>query len=193
VIDLDELAARLGPPRPRPRTYRAAVAIVLRPGPRGPECLLMRRTARAGDRWSGDVSFPGGFRHGDEDPVTTARRETFEEVGLSLGEPLGALADAPGRPWTWLTPFTITPVVFRADAPPSLVLSEDEVVSARWIALLDLYDEANRDRFWWGFTPGRARTRPRIPLRMPRVHIGDYDIWGLTLEILFGLPGGPNS
>ena len=39
---------------------RAAVAITLRSGAQGPEVLLMQRVERAGDRWSGQVSFPGG-------------------------------------------------------------------------------------------------------------------------------------
>src|SRR6478752_6570976 len=61
----------------------AAVAAVLVPSPDA--VLLIRRAERAGDPWSGHMALPGGRREPeDADLVETARRETFEEVGLQL-------------------------------------------------------------------------------------------------------------
>ena len=50
-----------------------------------PEVLLIKRAARAGDRWTSHIALPGGKR---EDADTTDRatsiRETREETGLEL-------------------------------------------------------------------------------------------------------------
>jgi len=183
-----DLEPRLGPPAPRDKPHPAAVAVVLRDGEGGVEALLMRRAERAGDRWSGDVSFPGGFAHGDEGPTRAAQRETHEELGLELGEPLGALPDLPGPPWTWVSPFTITPLVFALNGDPPLTLEQSEVVSARWVPLATLLDPANRRDFWWVYRPWR-RLPVAMPVRMPKVNVGDYDVWGLTLQIVQSLGG----
>ena len=55
---------------------RAAVAAVLRFDRDAAELLLMRRAERDGDRWSGQVSMPGGREEAaDADLVATAVRE----------------------------------------------------------------------------------------------------------------------
>src|SRR5689334_15479301 len=62
----------------------AAVAIV---HAREPEesVLLMRRTERPEDSWSGHWSLPGGRRHAeDADLVQTALRELEEECGIRM-------------------------------------------------------------------------------------------------------------
>jgi ADP-ribose pyrophosphatase YjhB (NUDIX family) len=57
---------------------RAAVAVVLSDDG-DPALLFIRRQVRAGDPWSGQMAFPGGFRAADDEPVLlTARRETLE-------------------------------------------------------------------------------------------------------------------
>ncbi|CAK9068574.1 Uncharacterized HTH-type transcriptional regulator Rv1395, partial [Durusdinium trenchii] len=72
----------------RRRMARAAVAITHRAsgaadGQR--ELLFMQRAQRAGDPWSGDMSFPGGRMHADDPtPRFAAERETWEETGLDL-------------------------------------------------------------------------------------------------------------
>ncbi|MCP5115359.1 MAG: CoA pyrophosphatase, partial [bacterium] len=77
---------------------RAAVAIVLA----GPEeelrlCFILR-ARRRGDRWSGQMAFPGGrWEKVDASPVAIAERETLEEVGLVLdgAERVGTLSEMP--------------------------------------------------------------------------------------------------
>ena len=50
-----------------------------------PEVLFIKRAARAGDRWTSHVAFPGGKRDpGDSDDRATSIRETMEETGLNL-------------------------------------------------------------------------------------------------------------
>lgn len=167
---------------------RAGVAVCLRERD-GLEVLLMRRTARPGDAWGGHVSCPGGWAHAGEDVLDAARRETLEEVGLTLHEPLGQLTDRPGRPWRWLVPFSVSPFVFAVDGDPPLRPESSEVVSARWVPLAPLLDLRAADRFvfWW-------RPVRRIPLSIPslmaKVWIDDFDVWGMTLDLLQDL-GGP--
>ena len=63
----------------------AAVAIVRARQPRE-SVLLIRRSERQEDSWSGHWSFPGG-RRDPEDPdlLHTAFRELEEECGIRLG------------------------------------------------------------------------------------------------------------
>jgi 8-oxo-dGTP pyrophosphatase MutT (NUDIX family) len=63
----------------------AAVAIVRARQPRE-SILLMRRSERKEDSWSGHWSFPGGRRDPDDpDLLHTALRELEEECGIRLG------------------------------------------------------------------------------------------------------------
>lgn len=190
----DDLAAALSARTERPRAWprlrrSAAVAVVLRPAPAGPEVLLMRRVEREGDRWSGDVACPGGFALPDEALLAAAIRETEEELGLTLREDqlLGRLSMRPSRPWHRLSPFRIAPFVFAVspDAEPTRI-EASEVASARWVPLDALDPSAPRDHFWWRW---RISRRLALPVRVPRVWVDDYDVWGLTLRILDELSG----
>ena len=193
-LDLESLERSLipvhapDPAGPRVRR-RAAVAVVLREGPDGPTLALMRRAERPGDRWAGDVSLPGGFAHPeDASLIATAVRETREELGLDLsGAPvLGRLPTRPGPPWVRWVDFSVTPLVFRYSGPSSLSPDPQEAVSARWIRLADLRDPALQRRFWWSFRPMK-RVPVAVPMRLPKVVVGDYDVWGLTLDVLHTL------
>ena len=98
----------------------------------------------------GDVVFPGGHREDGEEPISTARREAYEEIGL----PYDALAEVLGG----LTPVTtrdrsrpIVPVVARVDRPAELVLDDREVELVIEPTLHYLLDEENWiERDWFG-------------------------------------------
>ena len=98
--DLAEVRAALARPPTRVAAEglrRAAVVMLLTPGRR---VWFVQRAERAGDPWSGHVAFPGGHEEpGDVDLRHTARRETWEEVGVDLDEARGAEGnrDAPRR------------------------------------------------------------------------------------------------
>jgi 8-oxo-dGTP pyrophosphatase MutT (NUDIX family) len=50
-----------------------------------PEILFIKRATRTGDRWTGQIAFPGGGREpNDGDDCATGVRETREEIGLDL-------------------------------------------------------------------------------------------------------------
>ena len=119
---------------------RAAVAIVLTDNASSLDLLLIERSQRVGDPWSGHMAFPGGrVDVGDATARAAAERETLEEVGLSLAgsELLGRLDDLPGLPVP--SDFAVSAFVFYASAPGPLALNH-EVRDAFWFPLAALSD-----------------------------------------------------
>ncbi len=182
---LSELAARVEralagrEPRRvvREGASRAAVAVVVG-GAADPAIAFIRRKVRAGDPWSGQMAFPGGFRASADEPLeTTASRETLEETGLDLarhGRLLGALDDLSPRT-QHLPPLIVAPFAFAVPSTPPLVAG-DEADDALWIPVRELVAPANRTTFTLAL-PGGERTFPGILVR-------DRVIWGLTERIL---------
>jgi 8-oxo-dGTP pyrophosphatase MutT (NUDIX family) len=162
--------------------HRAAVAVILREGPRGLEVLFIRRAEHPHDPWSGQMAFPGGRAEpGDGDLRYTAMRETQEETGLDLaqdGELLGRLdelrATARGRPLN----LAITPYVFRLARPAEPTLS-DEVTSVHWLGLDDLLGPAHRSQLEYVY---QGQT-----LQLPCLRVDDLVIWGLTYRMFSSL------
>jgi 8-oxo-dGTP pyrophosphatase MutT (NUDIX family) len=123
---------------------RAAVALTMRSDRDEPELLLIRRSDREGDPWSGQIALPGGRWSPDDDSLqATALRETQEETGVDIvasGLVLGALDDL--RPRTpHLPPIVVTPYVVSIESPPELRLNH-EVAEAFWIPWSMLVDPA---------------------------------------------------
>ncbi len=76
-----------------PGERAAAVLALLKPGPQGPELLLVRRALDM-EEHAGQIALPGGRVDGeDATPGATALREAWEETGLPPGQVqlLGAL------------------------------------------------------------------------------------------------------
>lgn len=71
--------------RPDTRRVPAGVAVQMR---RGDEIVMIQRTGAHGE---GTWSVPGGWISPGETPEEAARREVWEEVGVSLQEPLDFL------------------------------------------------------------------------------------------------------
>lgn len=67
----------------RAEAWPAAVALILAGPPL--DLLLIRRSESPLDPWSGHMALPGGRQErSDADSLSTAIRETFEEVGVAL-------------------------------------------------------------------------------------------------------------
>ncbi|MHB1327336.1 MAG: NUDIX hydrolase [Gemmatimonadales bacterium] len=154
---------------------RAAVAIVLAPNPDA--VLLIRRAERVGDRWSGQMAFPGG-RWAPEDPdlLTTARRETSEEVGLDLTDArlLGQFDDSAPRSPS-LPPVVVTPYLFAVDHRRPLYPNV-EVAEAGWVP----FDELLRSEIYRPFEYRAEGTK----YLFPGYHLPIGVVWGMTERIL---------
>ncbi len=89
TFDLTLLRKRVQEARITPESKEdkpvAAVAVIINPNDRSGSVLLIKRTERRGDPWSGQMAFPGGHKApNDQDFLETAIREAKEEVGIDL-------------------------------------------------------------------------------------------------------------
>ncbi len=170
----------------------AAVAVVLREGPRGAEVLFIERAMSAEDPWSGHMAFPGGRLEGHDDSARTAAcRETFEEVGLEItqSEYLGHLCDLTGRSGA-PTPMIVSAHAFHLERDQPLSLDPKEVRSAFWFPLAELRSESRRTTHTIAQFPDRIF--PAILVGEP----GRHFVWGLTyrfLEEMFTLIDRPQQ
>ncbi len=179
------LAALGAPPPSEEPGARAAVALVLREardaeGDVSAEILFIRRAEDPLDPWSGHMAFPGG--RADEadrgDSMTTALRETEEELGLSLrehGEPLGKLPELPAIARGRRVGLVIAPHVFALHHDVELSPSE-EVAEALWWPLSPLAGGELRTIYPCVFEGRR--------LELPGHLLGERVVWGLTYQML---------
>jgi 8-oxo-dGTP pyrophosphatase MutT (NUDIX family) len=154
------------------------VAVIVVPHPDA--ILLIRRSERAGDPWSGHIALPGGRRDAlDQDLVETAVRETREEVGIQLTPEhlVGSLEPVVPRTRT-LPPIAIWPFVFFLPGRPSLTLNS-EVASACWVEL---------DQLLQPTTHGRIRLEVGGDIRLVDAYqVEPGVVWGITERILTAL------
>lgn len=158
---------------------RAAVAVVLTPGP--DRFLLIRRADREGDRWSGHLAFPGGrWSPDDEGLVDTARRETKEEVGLTLeaAQLIGILDDLVPRS-SVLPPILVRPFVFVLPGYPPPLVPNPEVAEAWWVPLERLLEPG-------AYTPVEF-TRYGTLVRTMGYDLEQGILWGMSERILTSL------
>lgn len=174
VPDVSEIVTRVAAHRPRLAVrlggWQAATALVVHDHrDHGPAFLAIERAVRPGDRWSGHMALPGGRKDPvDLDLAATAARETFEEVGVVVGDPVGRLDDVPGR----VAANVVSTFVYTIVDEPTLRPEPAEVASAVWVPVAHLLSPA-------------ARSTHRLGIgRFPAVTYDGYTIWGLTYRIL---------
>jgi 8-oxo-dGTP pyrophosphatase MutT (NUDIX family) len=179
---LAERPGALAPDDGAPR--RAAVAIVLRHAGDGViELLLIKRSEREDDPWSGHIALPGG-RHDPTDATLqdTAVRETREETGIDLardGLVLGTLDEL--RPRSAMLPSIIVTPFVAVVRPNVVIETSDEVATAFWVSLAELTDPL---RAVEAEVSARGTT-----WRVPSYQLGGYTVWGMTERILHNLLG----
>jgi len=155
-------------------------------GTRGPvDVLLIERAEREGDPWSGQIAFPGGRRERtDRTLLDTARRETKEEIGLSLARDAKLLGWLPWRAPANRVDWIVVPYVFtlRRSAQPK---PTPEVARAFWARLDTLPEGLHKALLEF----------PDGDLEAPAFDVGGgKPLWGFTFRVLcdlFDLVGWP--
>ena len=164
-------------PRPDPAGLRPAAVLVPVVAREPQLTILFTQRATHLKEHSGQVSFPGGRVHAeDESPEATALREAREEIGLDPQrvELLGRMPEYHTR-----TGFRITPVIGIVTPPFELLADANEVAEIFEVPLPFLLDPANRQRqsrVWQG--------EERWFYAMPYER---YYIWGATAGMLVNL------
>ena len=158
---------------------RAAVALVFGGREHALSLCFVKRARRPGERWSGDMAFPGGWvSSADSGPREAAVREAREEVDLDLRDAsyLGQLDDrriryAGDGPAPVLSAF----VFYTGPSLPDLRPDGWETEFAYWISLEHLRCDTHRTLVAWD-------TR-----ELPGIRYLDHVIWGLTLWVFQSL------
>jgi 8-oxo-dGTP pyrophosphatase MutT (NUDIX family) len=155
----------------------AAVAIV-HTRSAGESVLLMRRTVREHDSWSGQWSFPGGRCDPvDRDAVDTALRELLEECGIrltrdDLDRPLPVrLARRRSGPYVPVAPF-----LFSIPGELPSIPCQHETAETRWVPLDMLRDPQQH----------RLLPVPGMPddTRFPAIDLRGLPLWGFTYRLI---------
>lgn len=157
-----------------PGFRQAAVLVPLLKTQAGYELLFTVRSSQLSSH-AGEISFPGGRVDDGETLEEAARREAFEEIGLTVTSEsiLGYLDDVPSP-----AKYIVTPVVAILEKPLDFTLSQAEVEEVFTADLSEL-----------------ARLEPRAEERVLQghrrlIHYYTYQqrtIWGLTGNVVKNL------
>lgn len=160
----------------RPR-IEAAVALILGHGSEGgAELFFIERARRDDDPWSGQMAFPGGRRaSADPDLATTAARETFEEVGIELADPLARLDDFVGTRNPRAQPLLVAPFVYELHERPRIATNH-EVNDTVWIPLRWILHPDSAARY--------RRESSSFGEAFPAFRYRHFVVWGLTYRVL---------
>jgi len=136
--------------------------------------LVVRRSEKEGDPWSGHWALPGGrWKEGDTDLGATLMREVLEETGIDLRS---------AAPVGWFGPFSpgnrpelkVSVLAVRVNPRPEVKLG-DELTDYRWVDVRSMGAERRTVMTSFG------------PREMEAFVSGDVLIWGLTARIIKAL------
>ena len=167
-MDVEHLFDGLGVP--------AAVLIGLVGHETEPSVILTRRQPFLRNH-AAEISLPGGrVEDADDDPASTALRETFEEIGVPPDkvELLGCLP-----PVMTVSEFRVYPFVGWIEPPVMFTVDEREVAEAFEIPLDFVLDTANHRREVASFDSGRHEFYV--------IEYLGHRVWGATAGILVDL------
>lgn len=125
---------------------------------------------------SGQISFPGGkYEQSDADMIYTAKRETFEEIGVEMDDiqVLGKLSELYIPP----SNFHVYPCIAYLERKPTFIEETKEVVKIIETDLNTLLDDDIAKR-------GEIQVRNNIKLDVPYFDVKGHTVWGATAMIL---------
>jgi len=154
---------------------RAAVMAIFYPKNEETYLLLILRKEYDGVH-SKQIGFPGGkMEKEDDDLLETARRETFEEVGI-LSEAIKMI-----KPMTevYIPPsnFLVQPFLGLYSEPKPFQIEPNEVEALVEVKLTDYLDEAN-------LVHQRLSTSYAHNILVPAFKLNGYTVWGATAMML---------
>ena len=162
-----------------PSCSEAAVSLVLAGRDDDLSLCVIRRAEHPLDPWSGHMALPGG-RSSPEDPSrrAVAERETFEEVGLALGDRhwIGPLSEVLVRLGDGGRQMILSPFIYYLGEELAPFATSDEVAEAYWIPLSHLWDPRHAGHMEWERNGAR--------LLLPAIRFRGHSIWGLTFRVL---------
>ncbi|MCZ6501046.1 MAG: CoA pyrophosphatase [Gammaproteobacteria bacterium] len=155
------------------RREKAAVLLPILTQPE-PALVLTQRSSNL-DNHAGEVAWPGGKQDPDDDSLlTTALRETWEEIGLP---PQRCNIIAELRPFISKFGLLVTPYVGLIEEPVELNANPDELEAIFKVPLSWLKDDPR--------TQTDIVSRYGETHRVPVYHYEGFRIWGLTAMILW--------
>nr|BFD65721.1 hypothetical protein HAGR004_07430 [Bdellovibrio sp. HAGR004] len=162
----------------------ACVALILRgQSEENLELGFIQRAQRPGDRWSGQLAFPGGKREAfDITDLDAAFRETLEEIGVRLSshELLGRLDDIQARKAGTLLDFYIRPFVFYTEQNFHVTLDANEVADYFWVPLKNIRDPQRQTVY--------KVQRENMSIELPAVYLDrEPPLWGLSYMMTLNL------
>jgi 8-oxo-dGTP pyrophosphatase MutT (NUDIX family) len=154
----------------------AAVGIHLFPSNDDCQFLIIERSEYDGTH-SKQMAFPGGkVDVADENTVYTARRESWEEVGIPFdkGDWLGQLTTV----YIPVSSFTVEPHLFFHNEVPEFKLSEREVQATYLFSVHELLDESNCKQV------NIPMNSKMVMKNVPCFELQNKIVWGATALIL---------
>lgn len=160
---------------PSPDHQTAAAVMLVLHGDRSNPLLVLTERAAHMKSHPGEVAFPGGmWDPNDGDLLTTALRETEEEIGLSADriKPIAMLPSASPR----MRNLMVRPFVGIAEGSLAFTPQPSEIASIFNLPIARLTD----DQHYQYFTVGEGKDAVSLPFFAYQ----DYRIWGFTLKVL---------
>lgn len=160
----------------RPEAKQSAVAVILTKVNDHVAIILTKRNSYNGAH-SGQISFPGGRKdNSDSNLEFTARRESFEEIGLLLESDhlIGSLTEV----YIPVSQFLVQPFVYHITNLPLLKPDPREVNQILYLPMKELLSESI-------YSTMDVRTNDRTVYRnVPCFRHDEHEIWGATALIL---------
>jgi 8-oxo-dGTP pyrophosphatase MutT (NUDIX family) len=151
----------------------SGVMILLFPAADGLSIVFIHRTP--GGPHGGQISLPGGkAEKSDPDLFYTAKRETFEEVGVNpeLIKVVGKLTPL----YVPHSNYIIQPVIGYVESQPEFICDEKEVNGVIITPLKNLFNPENRKTM--------VLKRSDMEITAPYYDASGYQIWGATAMIM---------